>query len=208
MMSNLTLLPPNESKFLKDKEVAFRKVIPDHALQIDFDPMTCNDKLLPYLAQVWQVLYWDESWTAVQKRKMVRDAREIHKHIGTAFAIEKMFEALDMNSRLVEWYEYDGEPYHFFVEVVLEDKPLTPELLKKIHNYIGVYKNVRTQLDYVSLSYEVKKQMHTHGGTVAEVHSDLAMVQLYEIEPQKQMHMHGGVVAEVHVTISNTGGEA
>jgi len=169
-MSDLTILPINESSYLKNKEMAYRLAVPDRSVAVDLNPLTCEEKLLPYLAQCWQVLYWDELWTVEQKRKFVADAREVHRHIGTPYALTKMFEALDIDAALIEWYEYQGEPYHFKLDLSLEAKAITPDILERLIRYVKVYKNVRTVLDEIFINEKSELFLNFHMALLSEVY--------------------------------------
>lgn len=92
-----TLLPSNESLELKQKDIAYRDSLAEYTGYIDLDPMTCDARLLPYLAQVYQVLYWDELWSEVVKRKFIANAPMVHRHIGTKWALETILELTDLS---------------------------------------------------------------------------------------------------------------
>ena len=197
MTSKLHLLPLNESKELKALDVAYRSAIPNHVVAINFDPMTCDVKLLPYLAQCWQVLYWDEQWNETEKRRFVRDARDVHKHIGTHYALKKMFEALDIGARVVEWYEFGGEPYTFNIDLSLEAREITPEIGNRLRKYVEVYKNVRTQLNDISLAYLTKTAVYLGCGAVTEVKSISEPLTDYRVESRTNIFVYTGAVSEI-----------
>lgn len=202
-MSSLTLLPPNESIELKNTDIALRSVVPDYLDAIDFNPMTCDAKLLPYLAQCWQVLYWDEAWSEDEKRRFIRDAPLVHRHIGTPFAIKKMFEALDIEANITEWYESGGEPYTFDIELSLKSKEITPDVLLRLRKYVEVYKNVRTQLNDIVLSYTAKESLTAHMGCLPEVHAEATMVDRFQFDGTLHLKLHTGMVSETHAVAIN-----
>jgi phage tail P2-like protein len=204
---NKTLLPPNESELLKAKELALRSVFFSHSNALTLDPLTCDKKLLSHLAQVVQVLFWSDSLTTKEKRKLISETIEIHRYLGTPYAIKKVFELLELNVKIVEWFHEDLEPYHFYIEATLGKKEISKELLEQIHKYIEVHKNVRSELDYISIFSDAKSGKITYGGVVAETHSNSHMVQLYSMGATREAQIQSGIVAEIHVSISNTGGE-
>ena len=191
-----TLLPQTETLELQAKDIAYRSAIPSHATSFELDPMTCDARLLPYLAQCWQVLYWDESWSEAEKGRFVRDAREVHRHIGTPYALTKMFEALDIGATVVEWYEYGGEPYHFNIDFALRNKEITYEMTEKLRKYVDVYKNVRTVLNELTLSYMQSQRQGFASGGVGEVFINSQMLEGYEETLKGMQKISIGAVGE------------
>jgi len=202
-MSSLTLLPSNESIELKNTDIALRSVVPDYLNAINFNPMTCDAKLLPYLAQCWKVLYWDEAWSEEEKRRFIRDAPVIHKHIGTSFAIKKMFKSIDIEANISEWYEYDGEPYTFDIELSLGSKEVMPEDVLRLRKYVEAYKNVRTKLNDIVLSYTTKESLTVYMGCVPEVHTEATMVDKFEFASTLHLNVAAFMASEVHAVSIN-----
>jgi len=156
MNKNTTLLPPNESAFLKAKELAYRSAINDNSSALVLDPMSCDEKLLPHLAQVVQVLYWSELLTVEEKRLLIANSKMLHKHLGTPFAIKKVFELLNREAELVEWFESEElEPYHFKVKLFDRDfKGYSKEHIEIFELMLETYKNVRSVLDEIAFYEE------------------------------------------------------
>ena len=156
MNSTETLLPSNETGFLKAKELAYREVIPSHVDSLDLNPMTCSEELLPHLAQVVQVLYWSELLTVEEQRLLIANSKMLHKHLGTPFAIKKVFELLDREAELVEWFQAEElEPYHFKVKLFDRNfKGYSKEHIEIFELMLETYKNVRSVLDEIELHEE------------------------------------------------------
>jgi len=200
-MSKVTLLPPTETDTLKSLDVAYRSMIPAHTKSIDLNPMTCDAKLLPYLAQCVQVLYWDDLWSESEKRRFVRDAREVHRHIGTPYALAKMFESLGIRATLKEWYEYGAEPYHFSVDLSLEQKEIYPELVANLRKYITVYKNVRTVLDKLTLSYQATFKSKSKIGGIFNMTASAQSVDSFITTARANQNLRVGGVFNMSATV-------
>jgi phage tail P2-like protein len=168
MNRTITLLPPNESAFLKAKELAYRSVINNNSSALVLDPMSCDEKLLAHLAQVVQVLFWSKELTVAEKRKLILETKELHKFLGTPYAIKKVFAILELDANLVEWFEGQLNPYHFNVEVDVYTRGISAELMLLLEQMIETYKNVRSELDTIEVRLNSKAKlkiaMATMGG--------------------------------------------
>ena len=167
-MSSITLLPDNESAFLKAKELAYRSAITSNADALDLNPLTCSEQILPHLAQVVQVLFWSDTLSVEEKRKLIFETKDLHKHLGTPYAIKKVFEILQLDAHLVEWFHSQLDPYHFNVTVDVYTRGISEELLVLLEQMIESYKNVRSELDTIEVRLNSKAKlkigMATMGG--------------------------------------------
>lgn len=111
------------------------------------NPLECNEKYLPFLAYAFKVDFWDESLSIDDKRALVKQSLELHKIKGTTGAVIKVFEALNMKAVVQKWFSYGGEPYHFKIDLSVEDKAITPQMIEELEKYVGIFKNVRSVLD-------------------------------------------------------------
>lgn len=148
-----TLLPPNESDTLKAKELAYRGVIPSNVDSVELNPMTCKEEVLPHLAQVVQVLYWSKLLTVEEQRLLIANSKMLHKHLGTPFAIKKVFELLKREAELIEWFQDEElEPYHFKVKLFDRNfKGYSKEHIELFELMLDTYKNVRSVLDEIEM---------------------------------------------------------
>jgi len=96
-MSSLTILPNNETKRLKDKDVAYRTALLDNSDKIDLNPLSCVSAVLKPLAVAYNMPYWDSDWNEEVKRKLVAEARELHKHAGTPWVLLRILEIMGLS---------------------------------------------------------------------------------------------------------------
>lgn len=82
--------------------------------------------------------------TREEKNKLLRNAVELHRRKGTPSAIELALRAVGLKGEVAEWFETDSEPYHFLVELHLNQKLSDLDLIKAM---IMEYKNVRSWFD-------------------------------------------------------------
>ncbi|MCQ9065276.1 phage tail protein I [Vibrio diabolicus] len=111
--SNYSLLGDNASPL----EIALERVL-SNALNDICPPIPelrnankTPEHLLPYLALDKQVPEWESSDSLEQKRKTVKNQRQIFKKGGTTSGIELAIEALGGITEFKRWYEYGGDPY-------------------------------------------------------------------------------------------------
>jgi len=131
-----------------------------------------DDAVLDHL--LWEKhITWSEGLELVktreQKIKFIEKAIALHRLKGTPAALELVFSVLDKPCELQEWFEYDGEPYHFKVEI--NTLTITNKELKLLRKLIHEYKNVRSWLDFVSI-----KMPQTH---YIELESDQYQYPIY-----------------------------
>lgn len=76
-----------------------------------------------------------------EKINLIESGIELHRKKGTPYAIEKALEMVSLDGEVQEWFEYDGEPYCFTVELSVHNKL---SQLDDIHELILEYKNKRS----------------------------------------------------------------
>lgn len=76
-----------------------------------------------------------------ERADLIRASIQLHRYKGTPYAIERALKAVKIKGKTEEWFDYDGEPYHFWVELSLNQKLND---LKLIREMIMEYKNVRS----------------------------------------------------------------
>ena len=74
-----------------------------------------EEGVLDILAQDLKIDWYDYNASLTEKRRTVKDSWYVHKRIGTKSAVERALSDTWPNSKVEEWFEYGGEPYHFRV---------------------------------------------------------------------------------------------
>lgn len=172
------IMPPN---LLKDP---FIKAMCD-ALDVQLNKLVENNKKLSIYANIdnlpeeiinflaWQfhVDFFYESWTLKQKRDAVKNSIKWHRYKGSIGVLEDYIYTIFGNARVIEWFDYDGEPYHFKIDMITGEIP-SIEALNKILKAIYTIKNTRSWCDglgflraidnkiYIGLHQSQFKQYH------------------------------------------------
>ncbi len=107
------------------------------------------EELLDRLAYDFKVDWWDADYTLAQKRQTFKDNWQVHRQLGTKAAIERAISAIYPATKVLEWFEYGGEPYHFKLEIDLTFSRFDKEQQRRVLKRVDYYKNLRSHLDEV-----------------------------------------------------------
>ncbi|ENB28300.1 phage tail protein I [Escherichia coli BCE030_MS-09] len=123
--------------------------------------------LLPYLAWAFSVDRWDRNWPEETKRQVIRDAWLIHRHKGTISALRRAIEPLGYLIRVSEWWEFDGEPGTFKVDVGTLDSGVTEEMYLEMERLIADAKPASRHLIGLNIIQDIPGYLYT-GGVVCD----------------------------------------
>lgn len=117
-----------------------------------------DENILDLLAWQFHIEGYDKAQNIQEKKNLIKNAIELHRHKGTPYAIKKVFESLGILAELQEWFEYNGEPYKFKVLMIsiIQDE----DTYKKLVELINEYKNVRSWLDNISFHREYSNSVY------------------------------------------------
>jgi len=104
------------------------------------------ERLLDLLAYENHVDFYDSDLTVEQKRELVKKSFSWHRKKGTRWAVEQILHIFFKDVDLYEWFEYDGTPYRFSVEVSVKEN--SRESYQKVKKMIESTKNKRSLLEY------------------------------------------------------------
>lgn len=105
------------------------------------------EMLLDIIAKEEHLDYYDDRLSAEQKRALIRSSWSVHRKKGTPQAIEEVVSIILDKAKIVEWFEYGGDPYHFRIEI---DGPYSgDETLKVVFRTVNVNKRHSTRLEEI-----------------------------------------------------------
>lgn len=117
---------------------------------------------------------WQLADTIEEKRQLVKDSFELNIRRGTRWSIERIFEILNINATLQEWFEYGGNPFYFRLSVYEKNgQAPTPEQLSLLFNMVSKYKPLRSPLESVDLT--TNTEGYAMGYTGAAVTATMVM---------------------------------
>lgn len=128
----------------------------------------------------------DDSYPIEVKRRTIRDSIQVHRRLGTKYAVEKALGAVYPGTKVEEWFEYGGDPYKFRVVIGATEAGITADRQAAVLDRVRFYKNLRSHLE--AISYQIEKRTAVK---VAAVH---AIGQRVEVYPYlaRNMESHGG----------------
>ena len=155
-MSDTSLLPSNRSPLeqalaqLSAGDVELANVLRQvHSVD------NCPAPLLPWLAIQRSVDRWDPEWSETIKRKVVKDAFEVHKRKGTVGALRRVVEPFADILDITEWHQLEpmGEPGTFTMSLALFDSGLSETAIAELERMINDTKPVSRHLVGLSITY-------------------------------------------------------
>lgn len=110
---------------------------------------TLPEELLDILAYDFKVDWWDADYTLEQKRQTLKDSWSVHRKLGTKAAVERAISAIYKDTQVSEWFEYNGDPFHFKLQVDATYEQADSVKHARVLERVGFYKNLRSHLDGV-----------------------------------------------------------
>lgn len=108
-----------------------------------------SGQVLDDLAWGWDVSWYDPTDTLAARRETIKTALQVFSRMGTAGALKQAVSAAFGDANVSEWWQYDGAPGHFRIEV--EDPSATTDRAKAFLKTVDAVKNVRSHLDQIIL---------------------------------------------------------
>ena len=107
---------------------------------------TMDDELLNILANDLKVDWYAPEYPIKIRQSQVANSVKVHRLIGTKAAIDTALSDIYPNTNVQEWFEYNGQPYHFRILLDVGEQVVDiphKEIVKSIY----YYKSLRSALD-------------------------------------------------------------
>lgn len=84
-----------------------------------WNPATCPEAVLPWLAWALSVTPWNSGWTVIQKRGVIANSIENHRIKGTLKSVKEAANAFGAEVIIVEWFQTSpqGTPFTFTAQL-------------------------------------------------------------------------------------------
>lgn len=115
-----------------------------------------DEQLLDILARDFKVDWWDPEYSLEEKRRTLADSWRVHKMLGTKAAVEMAISAIYPHTRVLEWFEYDGQPYHFRLDINITNDSIDSAKQHRVLERLNFYKSLRSHNDGVTYFVEAK----------------------------------------------------
>ena len=106
-----------------------------------------DEALLDILAKDFLVSWYLYDGTVEEKRAQIKSCFYVHRRLGTKSAVETAISAIYPDTKVSEWFEYGGDPYHFRLLVDATYENVDQEKHRRVLERIEFYKNLRSVLD-------------------------------------------------------------
>ena len=130
-----------------------------------------DESALVHLAEQFHIMGnegWLQTKTEAEKREIIKNAIELHRYKGTKYALVKVLNSLNISGEIQEWFEYNGEPYHFKISIFLKNCPYNEKVFDSLKKMIDEYKNVRSELEEISIESQFDSPLNWLTYTNAE----------------------------------------
>ena len=108
-----------------------------------------SEEVLDILAYDFKVDWWDYSFSLEEKRRILKNSWNVHRRKGTKAAVERAISAIYTGTKVKEWFEYEGDPFHFKLLIDATYEGTDPVKHQKALDGVNYYKNQRSHLDGV-----------------------------------------------------------
>jgi phage tail P2-like protein len=123
-----------------------------------------SSKVVDHLAAEMNADFYDASYSLDKRRQFVKNAYLYKYRKGTAYAVKKLVEDAFENVSLIEWFEYNGDPYKF--RIVFDGDLSGSEELNEVISAIKSVKNVRSKLESTTSNTKETASMYFGGCAV------------------------------------------
>ena len=131
-------------------------LIPEAVLIARIDVLP--EKVLDLLAWQWHVDFYEPVGFSIEKKRaVIKNSIAWHRKKGTPWAVAQVVSTVFARAEIKEWFDYNGEPYHFLIKTIdsLQDMGAYA-LLKRA---IETVKNTRSWLDKIQIERELSSEV-------------------------------------------------
>lgn len=156
------------------------------------------EDVLDALAYDFKVDWYDYSYSLEEKRATIKDSWNVHRKLGTKYAVETAISAVYPNTKVEEWFEYGGEPYFFRLKIDLTGVLPNPEGHERVMKRLAYYKNLRSHIDEIQYVIRPDREEPVHVGGCMASHVRLPVVEIADKFRLEDTVRFGGA-ASVHI---------
>ncbi len=127
-----------------------------------------NEKYCDYAAASIRALYYSSEYDRDTKISILKSALNTYCYAGTVRGMEELLNKIFMNedARLVPWFDYDGEPFHF--KIVLSTDS-SEETVRKFSEILQRVKAARSLIDGIeTATYTYDLEAFVAGGACCQ----------------------------------------
>ncbi len=120
-----------------------------------------DEATLDILARDLHVDWYNDAYPIAAKRAVIKSSVQIHKRLGTKYAVVKALGDLFPNTEVQEWFEYGGGTHHHFRIILDLTNAKAPADLSQIVRTAKFYKRLSAHLEEVIYQMSAVIEIHT-----------------------------------------------
>ena len=105
--------------------------------------------MLDILAIDFKIDWWDANADLEKKRELFKSCFTIHRKLGTIGAVSQAISETYSDTQVKEWFEYNGQPYHYKLSIGLGEQFGSAEVIRNILYRSKFYTNVRSVMENI-----------------------------------------------------------
>lgn len=148
------------------------------------------EEIVDLLAEEFRAQYYDGSMNLQKKREAVKKAMQWYKKAGTLSAVDELVEFMYGEHKVHEWFQYDGQPYTFRVEIMGLNVQITEKGMENFRSALQKVKNTRSLLEMLIFHRRIDQQVYS--GAAAASYSRQVIVDFYTEQKQENINLHSG----------------
>lgn len=110
-----------------------------------------NDNL-DALAWELHITWYDPKASIDVKRQIIKDSDLVYSKMGTKWAVERVAKTYFGESKIIEWFEYGGEPFCFKVETI--NQKIVSSLAAEFLKMLDIVKRESAHLDIIDVTID------------------------------------------------------
>ena len=158
------------------------------------------EALLDIMAVDLNVYWYNPNDTLEAKRRTILAAWFVHKHVGTIGGIKRVLDSIRDDASVEEWFQYDGDPFHFRVNL---QGTLTEESVRLVANIVNQVKNVRSVLDAIRIHSRMDSGAFV--GTITTVHHEIPVTNDIDMDNESSISLYMGVAGMGEIECEDVG---
>lgn len=111
-----------------------------------------TEDVLDAIAEDRNIFWYEKAFPREKKLEIISTAGVISASLGTKWAIEKVLSIYFSETKIQEWFEYDGAPFHY--KIISADDSVIRYGVKKLEMLIGKIKRLSVRLDEINASLD------------------------------------------------------
>lgn len=123
------------------------------------------ESVLDQLAIEYDIKIYNQNADLQRKQSLIKNALISYMNAGTAKNLENTIANIYASAQVQEWFDYDGEPYHFKITATGVNTK-NENTIKEFLGVIESTKNVRSILDTVQIHYPLNAGLIHHSRNI------------------------------------------